>query len=676
MEPNDRIEELEFDIEDIIREFSQKDDETDALMRQYFPEPHQAQEPAPGDTVRITPEESESPAPAAVETAAFAPVQASEAPADEPAEEAPEMPVLEEAEPFSADWEPEYEEPMGEFEPKEPIPFPPKNRTRLLREKLVAGPEKRYQDLSAAGLTGLNWGIFFQSVLTLVTIGTALLAEAGKFPEEHIQTLLFGQLIAILLSGLLGCYRLLGGMGSLLRGQFTLNTLLCVSFAVCTLDAYACLQEQRMPLSGLFCLQILMAQLSARQQRVTETNQMDTLRKANDLTAVVRMDDFYEKRPGYTAIPGEPENFMLHYAAPSAPEKALWKYSLAVLAIGVVLGLYAGFRTDIVQGIRACAAVLLIAVPATAHISMSRPMAIVHKRLHGLDAVLCGWHGIRYAEKNAVYPVRGEDLIPASSIKMNGVKFYGSVDPGWVTSSAVALLAANGSGMQRVFEQLPRGRDGLNQLVEDMTVCDGGISGLVSGVPTLLGTAEFMSQMEVEVPQGAQIAGAVYVAVDGELSGVYAISFSCDKAAEAGLRNLCSWHSLSPVLISGDFMLSPRFIRETLGIKPRRLAFPDRQVRQSLSQIQPAEDAPVLALVTKPGLAAKTYALNGAWALRSAMSTGANIHLLGGIMGLILAAIMILLLSFEMLSPTNLLLYTLVWMIPGWLVTEWTRYIS
>ena len=431
-----------------------------------------------------------------------------------------------------------------------------------------------------------------------------------------------------------------------------------------------------MPLSGLFCLQMWMAQCAARQQRIAEINQMDTLRKATDLTAVVRMDHVQEKQPGYTTVPGEPEAFTQHYAAPAAPEKALWKYSLAALAIAVVLGLYAGFQTDITQGIRACAAVLLIALPATAHISMSRPMAIVQKRLHNLDAVLCGWHGIRYAEKQAVYPVSGEDLFPENTIKMNGVKFYGSVDPGWVTSSAVALLAANGSCMQRLFEQLPRGRDGLNQLVEEMTVCDGGISGLVSGVPTLLGTAEFMEQMAVEIPQNAHIPGAVYVVVDGELSGVYAVSYGCDKAAAAGLRNLCTWRSLSPVLVSSDFLLSPRFIRETLGVKPRRMAFPDRAVRQTLSQMQPAEDAPVLALITKPGLAAKTCALNSAWVLRSAMSAGANIHLLGGIMGLLLAAVMIILLAFEMLSPTNLLLYTLIWMVPGWLVTEWTRYIS
>lgn len=654
----------QFDLDDIIREFSQKDADTDTLLREMFSQtPKVSIAPMGGDTVRIElPQAQPEPA---------APSETPEMP--EPEQE-PEMPPMQETEPFSENWEPEYEEPMGDFEAKEPIVFPAKNRTRQLREKLVAGPEKRYQDLSAAGLGSLNWGIFFQVLLTALTLGTALVAEAGKVTDGQLQTLLFVQLIALLLSGLLGCYRLLNGMGSLLRGQFTLNTLLCVSFAVCTLDAYACLQDHRMPLSGLFCLQMLMAQMSARQQRVTEMGQMDTLRKANDLIGVVRIDHYQQNRPGYAAVVGEPEDFTKHYAAPSAPEKALWRYSLVVLAVSVLLGLYAGFQMDIRQGIRSCATVLLIGLPASAHISMSRPMAIVQKRLSRLDAVLCGWYGIRYAEKDAIYPVTSEDLFPEGSIKMNGVKFYGSVDPGWVTSSAVALLNANGSSMLRVFEQLPRGRDGLNQFVEQMTVCDGGISGLVSGVPTLLGTAEFMQAMQVDLPQGAVIADAVYVAVDGELSGVYALSYSCDKSAAAGLRNLCSWRSLSPVLVSSDYILSPRFIREKLGVKPRRMRFPERQERQELAAVQPGEDAPVLALTTRPGLASKTYALNCAWALRSSLSTGANIHMLGGVMGLLLSAIMIVMLAFEMLSPTNLLLYTMLWMVPGWLITEQPRF--
>ena len=53
-------------------------------------------------------------------------------------------PIPEGAEPFSAGWEPEYDQPIGEYVPPEPIIFRPRNRLGELKRKLMEGPEKRY----------------------------------------------------------------------------------------------------------------------------------------------------------------------------------------------------------------------------------------------------------------------------------------------------------------------------------------------------------------------------------------------------------------------------------------------------------------------------------------------------------------------------------------------------
>ena len=52
---------------------------------------------------------------------------------------------------------------------------------------------------------------------------------------------------------------------------------------------------------------------------------------------------------------------------------------------------------------------------------------------------------------------------------------------------------------------------------------------------------------------------------------------------------------------------------------------------------------------------------------------GVAIHLLGGILGMIIMLALGYLGSTELLTPTNVLLYQLIWAIPGLLVTEWTR---
>ena len=60
-------------------------------------------------------------------------------------------------------------------------------------------------------------------------------------------------------------------------------------------------------------------------------------------------------------------------------------------------------------------------------------------------------------------------------------------------------------------------------------------------------------------------------------------------------------------------------------------------------------------------------------AMRSAVTLGTVIHLIGGILGMLTMLALGYLGSTELLTPTNVLLYQLIWMIPGFLVTEWTR---
>ena len=67
------------------------------------------------------------------------------------------------------------------------------------------------------------------------------------------------------------------------------------------------------------------------------------------------------------------------------------------------------------------------------------------------------------------------------------------------------------------------------------------------------------------------------------------------------------------------------------------------------------------------------YAITGSRALRQAIKLGVIIHLIGGILGLVIMFVLGYLGSTELLTPANILLYQLIWAVPGLLVTEWTR---
>lgn len=665
----DQKDNLELDFEEIMREFGSEPAPAPVAVAQ----PVQEDE-VTGDTIRldkIRKAVSDSAAEKMKETAVFQPVHIE----DEPEEEAPPAPVEEEiVEPFSEEWEPEYEEPMGDYPIPEPIVFRPKSRLKELRSKLVAGPEQRYYSLSELGLGKLQWSLVLNLIVFLVSAGFTALYAWGMVPPERLRLLVFIQFLGMLLSALLGCYRLMEGVGDMMKLRFTPNSLLVFTFVVCCVDGVLCLQELRIPVSAAFSLEMTMAIWAAYDRRSAELGMMDTLRRAITLDSVVCMPDFYEGAQGYRAGQGEVEHFMDHYDAPSGPEKVLNWYSLSALAVSLVAGILGGVRHGFSVGVQLCAASLLVGMPATAFISMHRPMAILEKQLHKLGSVLCGWQGIKAVSRKAAYPLEDKDLFPAGAAKLNGVKFYGDRDPDLVVAYATALIKANGGALVGLFSQLLDSRNGYYYTVEHInTYSGGGIGGEIGDDAVLVGTLEFMQDMGVDMGEGTRVSQAVYAAIDGELCGVFAVTYQKSKSTGAGLRTLCSYRGLTPVVLCQDFMLTESFVKSKFGINSRRMAFPGRDVRRELSLREPEETDTVIALTTKEGLAPKAFAVTGARVLKSALKAGLVIHMIGGILGLLMMAVLAWVGVENILTPFNILLYELIWMIPGLLVTEWTR---
>lgn len=560
-----------------------------------------------------------------------------------------------------------------EFIPS-PIVFTPRSRLKELKKKLVAGPEKRYYELTEIGVGKLQAAIAANLVVVLLCAGITTLFTLDMVPENRLRLVIFSQVLAMLVSGLLGSHLMIDSVADLLKGRFSVNTLLTLTFAVCLIDGVMCLKDLRVPCCAAFSLEMTFALIARYQKRSTEMSQLDTMRKAVRLNGIIKVEDYYDGKPGLMRTEGQVEDFMETYNKTSGPELLQSIYAamslIACIAIAVVAGLLHGFSL----AIQILATSMLVAVPASAFIAVSRPAAILEKRLHMVGTVMCGWDGVKDLCGKAMFPLRDEDLFPQGSTKLNGVKFYGSRNPDEVVSYSTALITACGGGLVPVFKQLLTSRNGTVYSVENFQYYgNGGIGGEIGGEPVLLGTLNFMQDMGVQIPEGTTVNQAVYAAIDGQLSAVYAISYAKMRSASAGLVTLSGYKKITPVMLCGDFMLTEDFIRSKFEVKTRRILFPTRQEREEMKQRRPDPEEPVLAMTTREELLSAAYAVTGARALRQSTKLGVAIHLIGGILGLLIMLVLAYLGSTELLTPTNILLYQLIWALPGLLVTEWTR---
>ena len=665
--------ETDLDLDAIMKEFSETEDapvETDLedTVRIELT-PGEKQEEDLGDTIRLDnvvkavkeqlPEEPEEPVTL-----------------DQPEEirvAQPNLPKKEE--PYSENWEPEYEQPIGEYIPPQPLVLHPRSKLHELKRKLVAGPERRYYEINEMGFGKLQAAIFLSFLIVLISGGITVLYAMGMVPENRMKLLVFGQFFAMLLSALLGSYQLLSGVTSIFRGRFTLNSLLVFTFLACCADGVFGLMQQRVSCCAAFSLQVTLSLWSTYHKRSTEMDMMDTMRKASRLNGIMRVNDFCEGYDGLLRSEGEVEDFMDHYNVPSKPEKAMNLYALVALAVSITSGVLGGIlHNDISFGVQVVCVSLLAALPVTSFITLTRPMAILEKRLHKLGTVLCGWRGVAGMSKKVLFPIGHEDLFPMGACKLNGVKFYGSRNPDQVVAYCAAMVRADGSGLTPLFEQLLNSRNGRHYDVEALRAYgNGGIGGEVCGESVLMGSVAFLKEMGVEIPSGSNVAQAVYAAIDGEFACVFAINYGKTRSAATGLRTLCGYRGLSPVLTTGDFILTEGFLRNRFNINSRRIFFPDHKTRTELAAIRVPEKTPALALITGDGLASYAFAVTGARALRTASWIGVTIHLVGGIVGLAMMLILAALGESQLLTPSNLFLYELIWIIPGFLITEWTR---
>lgn len=694
----------DFDLEDILKEFSgDMPEEADGITAEEILSGETPEEEAPvtessGEEV---PEEAPEEAPSDEEAAEEEPREAEEDAAPEEksvsavtsdtirlddlskvAEAAQAQSVnavdTDEAEAKEAEAEEKPQEtlePVEEIIPPAPIPFrTPRSRLRELKKKLVAGPEKRYYELTTIGVGRLQIAMILNLLVLGLCVGGLVLYGKGMIPANRMRLLIFGQSLGMLVSALLGSHCLIDAVADLFKKRFSLNVMLVLSFAACCADAVFCLIELRIPCCAAFCLAMGMGMWNRYQLRCTEMGQMDTMRKAVRLNSVVKTEDFYEGRPGLHRGEGEVEDFMENYNSVSGLERVRNWYAVISLLICMGIAALTGvLHNSVSMAVQVLAASLLLAIPASFLVTMSRPMAILERRLHMVGTVLCGWKGIKELCGRLVFPLGDEDIFPVGAVKLNGVKFYGERKSDQVIAYATALIRACGGSLDPVFTQLCQSRECPEYETVNFQNYNGGIGGEVCDEAVLMGSAELLRDMGVEIPEGTMVSQAVYCAIDGQLCAVFALSYARMKSAAAGLVTLCGYRKLTPVLTCGDFMITESFLRGKFGINTRRIAFPSREVRRELNEKQPDEAAVALALTTQDGLAPMAYAVTGARAVRTAAKAGLVIHMIGGIMGMLIMLVLGYLGSMEQLNAMNILLYQLVWMIPGLLVTEWTR---
>lgn len=377
-------------------------------------------------------------------------------------------------------------------------------------------------------------------------------------------------------------------------------------------------------------------------------------------------------RDTYAKHAGSPEGFGRQIQAPDGAQKLFGILSPVLLCACFVLPVLScavGGRFR--ELLWALAAVYTAAYSLSAPFLFSRPFHKLSRRLTQCGAAVAGWPGVTGQRRGNGILLGDQDLFPPGAVSLNGMKIFGDWSSERVTGYTATLIRASGSGLDDLFRDLMR-TQGILYRQADRLCCyeGGGLSANIRGDQVLVGSASFMKLMEVELPQGLNVKNAVFCAIDGQLAGIFALNYTLPDAAFPAIDALLQ-ERLAPVLATRDFNIIPAMLQQRFRLAVSRMDFPPVQRRRELSDPEQSHNPVLTAVLCREGIFPLSEAVVGARRLRRAVRLNAALGCIGSVLGAALACYLTSVSAYASISPINLLLFLLLWLIPSWFITGW-----
>lgn len=307
----------------------------------------------------------------------------------------------------------------------------------------------------------------------------------------------------------------------------------------------------------------------------------------------------------------------------------------------------------------------------SAPLCFSRPYRALARRLSSSGAALPGWSAAQRTGKAIL--LTDTDLFPPGEVSLNGIKIFGDHSVEKVVAVCATLIKESGSGLDKIFHDLLRTQGAVYRRCSGFTRHEGGgLSADIRGERILVGSASFMALMEVALPQGLNVRSAVFCAIDGELSGIFALNYAMHPAIPPAISALTANH-VSPVLCTRDFNLIPAMLRQKFKLPVEKMDFPAVERRTELSDPAALHSARLTAVLCREGLSPFSEAVVGAKRLGLAVRLNTALSVLGSVVGLLLAFYLTFVGAWSSLTSAQMTLFLLAWTVPTLLISGWVE---
>lgn len=483
------------------------------------------------------------------------------------------------------------------------------------------------------------------------------------------------------LAGLLGAAMLLGidvflsGLLHVVYNGFGMDTLVSLSCIAAMADALTMQalggRDEQLPYCAISALALALAMWGRYLQRRGSRAACRTAASASEPYLVTLDEGKWNGRAAYAKWSGEGVGFGSQMQAPDGAQR-IFRVTVPLLFIASVLfSLVASLGQERPELILWCLSSSLTAAASfSSLLCYGIPWSRLSLRLAKSGAALAGWDGVAASGRGAGILLTDTDLFPPGAVDLNGIKIFGDFSIEKVVAYAATLIRDSGGGLDRIFHDLLRSQGAVYRRCDEFAVYEGGLTAVVRGDQALVGSAAFMHLMEIPLPQGLNVKNAVFCAINGELAGVFALNYSLHSTVYPSIAALIR-NQIGPVLATRDFNVIPTMLRQRFKLPVEKMEFPAVERRRELSGASQEHNGVLTAVLCREGLGPFSEAAVGGRRLRSVVRLNAILASLGSAVGVLMAFYLNFVGAFASLSPANLLIFLLAWLVPALLVSGW-----
>ena len=545
-------------------------------------------------------------------------------------------------------------------------------------ERRKEQPEREFPDCRAA-YTYYAQGTFqrlrlFLSILLAIVSGTlAYFASYSLGSYDFTANAdVFSKVLLIIMvvQAFIAFDVMLRGVRAVMKLRYDHASMLVVLTLACAVDGVFAIRAGRIPFCPAVTLQLSMALLGEYSMQLAKVRTLKAACSMNEPKAAVREEKAWHGEDCIFRSEGHPETFVRELEIPDAGSRIMRIYAPILTLVTLGLSVLSMLQAED-SFLWAWTALMIASFPVGIFLSFSRPFAAQARRLSRAGAAIGGWFGARMLGGEAGIAIEDADLFPPQNVTLNGMKIYSDRSVSQIIGFANAVVQTAGSGLAPLFEEIMHNQNGRHYGVDTFRRYEGGGLGAeIRGDVILMGSLGFMKLMRVHMPEGARVKQAVYLSVNGELAAVFALSYAPATNVKASLQAISHCAGLTPILATRDFMITPQFLKHRYKLSPDRIEFPTVEERARLSSPDAIQEPKQGALLSRPSFACFSMAVAGARAARSAAIAAIAVAFTASIMGLLVLFFLTFIGSTLAVSSWNLLLYTILWLLPELLITS------